>query len=70
MVIETKVETIDGIEYRLLFNDYGPAVRILDVEVFLAGSYNDGVVAIINYPSLAKAQEGFDVVTNHAREVA
>lgn len=62
-IIEYEIETIDGIEYKLYVNAFGPAVRVFDVEA-------NEVVTIVNYPNMDKAQGAFDVAVEHARGIS
>lgn len=61
-IVEYEVEIIDSIEYKLYINDFGPAVRVFDVDA-------QEVVTIVNYPDLKRAQDAYDAATKHAKEI-
>lgn len=61
-IVEYEVEIIDGIEYKLYINDFGPAVRVFDVDA-------QEVVTVVNYPDLKRAQDAYDAATKHAKEI-
>ncbi len=60
---KVEIEIIDGIEYKLFHNQYGPAMRVLDLA-------SDEVVGLTNFKSEAQAGETFDAAVAYARKVA
>jgi len=60
---EHEVETIDGVEYKLYINDFGPTVRVFDVVV-------KEVVTIVQYPNFDKAQAAYDTAVETARKLS
>lgn len=58
-----KVEIIDGIEYKLFHNKYGPAFRVLDLGA-------QEVVGLTNFKLEAQAGATFDAAVAYARRIA
>lgn len=58
-----EVEIIDGIEYKLFHNKYGPAFRVLDIGA-------QEVVGLTNFKSESQAGATFDAAVAYARRVA
>jgi hypothetical protein len=57
-----EIEIIDGIEYKLFHNQYGPAMRVLDIA-------SDEVVGLTNFKSESQAGSTFDAAVAYARRV-
>ena len=60
---EHKCEIIDGIEYKLFTDCQGVALQVKDVD-------SGGIVGMIGYPSMEKAQEAHSTVTAVAGQIA
>lgn len=68
---KVEIEIIDGIEYKLFHNQYGPAMRVLDITGTDANGNNVGEVAgLTNFKSEAQAGSTFDAAVEYARKVA
>ncbi len=62
-VEKVEIEIINGIEYKLFSNQYGPALRVFDIE-------SGEIVGLTNFKSEAKAGAMFDAAVAYARRVA
>lgn len=59
---KVEIEIIDGVEFKLFHNQYGPAFRVLDLA-------SNEVVGLTNFKSESLAGETFDAAVAHARKV-
>ena len=57
-----EIEIVDGIEYKMFHNQYGPAFRVKDLA-------SNEVVGLTNFKSEAKAGSTFDAAVAYARKV-